>query len=59
MSRRRLTRLVGSVLVLTLVMPVAQAFAWSPSVRVNDDATNTKQVSPDVALGSGGAAIAV
>jgi hypothetical protein len=43
----------------TVTGPVGGTSPWSTSTRVNDDSTATSQVSPEIALGPDGAAIAV
>ena len=50
---------VASTVVAALSIPTLAAEVWGPIARVNDDATATSQVVPDVAVGPSGAAIAV
>ena len=50
---------MAGIVIAALAVPTFAAEVWGSIVRVNDDATNTSQVLPDVGVGPSGAAIAV
>ena len=58
-TRSVMTLAVASTVAAVVSIPASAAEVWGPIARVNDDATTTSQVLPDIAVGPSGAAIAV
>ena len=63
-ARRRAIRptlalTMAGIAIAALAVPALAAEIWGSIARVDDDATTTSQVVPDIAVGSTGAAIAV
>ena len=57
--RPALALTMAGIVITGLAVPAFAAEVWGSIARVNDDATTTSQVVPDVAVGPSGAAIAV